>query len=123
MGWTGRSMMTMTTGKLKRILIGSAATCAVATLTLTGSAVATDRPGAWAGTWSTAVTGPATAPVPETVFENQTLRQIVHTSIAGRSLGGRLSNEYGTEPLAIGEARVARRATGSQIVAGTDRPL
>jgi lysophospholipase L1-like esterase len=115
--------MSMSTGKLNRFLIGTVATCTVATLTLTGSAVATDRPGSWTGTWSTAVTGPATAPVPQTVFDNQTLRQIVHTSIAGRSLRVRLSNEYGTEPLTIGEARIARRATGSRIAAGTDRPL
>jgi lysophospholipase L1-like esterase len=115
--------MTMSTGKINRFLIGTVATCAVATLTLTGSAVATGRPGSWTGTWSTAVTGPATAPVPETVFDNQTLRQIVHTSIAGRSLRVRLSNEYGTEPLVIGEARIARHAGGAGIVAGTDRRL
>jgi lysophospholipase L1-like esterase len=47
----------------------------------------------------------------------------VHTSIAGRSLRVRLSNEYGTEPLVIGEARVARHAGGGALVAGTDRRL
>jgi lysophospholipase L1-like esterase len=47
----------------------------------------------------------------------------VHTSIAGRSLRVRLSNEYGTEPLVIGEARLARGAGGARIVAGTDRRL
>nr|BFE70791.1 hypothetical protein GCM10020092_040920 [Actinoplanes digitatis] len=47
----------------------------------------------------------------------------MHVSIAGRSLRVRLSNEYGTEPLVIGEARVARRAAGAETVAGTDRPL
>src|SRR4051812_35699570 len=44
------------------------------------------------GTWSTAVTGPATAPQPVTVFEKQTLRQIVHVSIGGGALRVRLSN-------------------------------
>jgi lysophospholipase L1-like esterase len=115
--------MTASTARFRRLLIGLAATCAGVTLTLTGSAGAADRPAAWTGTWSTAVTGPATAPVPATVFEDQTLRQIVHTSIAGGSLRVRLSNEYGTEGLVIGEARVARRSTGAQIIAGTDRRL
>ena len=78
------------------------------------------------GTWSTAVTRAATPPQPATVFEDQTLRQIVHVSIGGTALRVRLSNEYGAEPLVIGEARVARRpagATGSEIATGTDRPL
>ncbi len=109
--------------RLRRLCTAVVATLGVATLTLTGSAVAADRPAAWTGTWSTAVTGAATAPMPATVFENQTLRQIVHTSIAGRSLRVRLSNEYGTEPLVIGEARIARHAGGAQIMAGTDRRL
>jgi lysophospholipase L1-like esterase len=99
------------------------ATCSVATLTLTGSAVAGGPPAAWTGTWSTAVTGAAAPPMPATVFEDQTLRQIVHVSVAGRSLRVRLSNEYGTEPLVIGEARVARRTGGSEILIGTDRRL
>src|SRR5215475_7306073 len=78
----------------------------VATLTLTGSASADSGHRAWVGTWSAAVTGAATAPVPATVFENQTLRQIVHASVAGRSLRVQLSNEYGEQPLVVGEAHV-----------------
>jgi lysophospholipase L1-like esterase len=115
--------MTSSTIGLRRLVTSVVAICGGVTLTLTGSAVAADRPATWTGTWSTAVTGPATAPIPATVFEDQTLRQIVHTSIAGRSLRVRLSNEYGTEPLVIGEARVARSAGGSQLLAGTDRRL
>jgi len=115
--------MTAATARLRNLATAAVATFAAATLTLTGSAVAAERPAAWTGTWSTAVTGAAEPPQPVTVFEDQTLRQIVHTSIAGRSLRIRLSNEYGTEPLVIGEARVARQADGSQIVAGTDRRL
>jgi hypothetical protein len=78
------------------------------------------------GTWSTAVTGSATPPQPQTVFKNQTLRQIVHVSLGGTGLRVRLSNEYGDQPLVIDEARVARRparADGSEIAPGTDRRL
>ncbi|MEU4693478.1 SGNH/GDSL hydrolase family protein [Actinoplanes sp. NPDC023714] len=103
------------------------ATAVVTTLALTGPAGATGGgETSWVGTWSTAVTGPALPPQPQTVFADQTLRQIVHVSTAGSQLRVRLSNEYGTEPFVIGEARIARRptgATGSQIVPGTDRAL
>ncbi|HTF10015.1 MAG TPA: SGNH/GDSL hydrolase family protein [Asanoa sp.] len=95
----------------------------VTTLTLTGSAGATGGGQSWVGTWGTAVTGAATPPQPATVFENQTVRQVVHVSTGGSALRVRLSNEYGTGPLVIGAARVARGAGGSGIVPGTDRPL
>ncbi|WP_306208850.1 SGNH/GDSL hydrolase family protein [Actinoplanes sp. RD1] len=109
---------------VKRHLTGVVAAGVLAALTLTGSAGAGGRTSAaWTGTWATGVTGAATAPVPETVFTDQTLRQIVHTSVAGRTLRVRLSNEHGSAPLEIGAARVARRDTAARIVAGTDRPL
>jgi lysophospholipase L1-like esterase len=75
------------------------------------------------GTWSTAVTGAALSPVPATVFDNQTLRQVVHVSVGGQTVRVRLSNEYGSQPLVVGEAHVARRATASGIVPGSDRKL
>ena len=75
------------------------------------------------GTWGTAPTGAAVAPVPSVVFADQTLRQIVHTSVAGRSPRVHFSNVYGTQPLVIGEARLARHAGGSAITPATDRRL
>jgi lysophospholipase L1-like esterase len=77
----------------------------------------------WTGTWGTAPTGAATPPLPQVVFADQTLRQIVHTSIGGRSVRVRLSNEFGDRPLVVGAARVARRAAGADLVPGTDRRL
>ncbi|MDG4826341.1 SGNH/GDSL hydrolase family protein [Asanoa sp. WMMD1127] len=95
----------------------------LATVTLTGSAGATGGGQSWVATWGTAVTGAATPPQPATTFDDQTLRQVVHVSAGGTAVRVRLSNEYGTRPLAIGAARIARHATGSAIVPGTDRPL
>ncbi|MEV4537557.1 GDSL-type esterase/lipase family protein [Asanoa sp. NPDC049518] len=93
------------------------------TASLTGSAAANAPGQSWVATWGTAVTAAATPPQPATVFENQTLRQVVHVSTGGTALRVRLSNEYGERPLAIGAARVARHRAGSEIVPGTDRPL
>ena len=57
------------------------------------------------------------------VFEDQTVRNIVHVSIGGDSLRVRFSNAYGAEPVVIGAAHIALRESDSSIVTGTDRPL
>jgi len=64
--------------------------------------------------------GPAGPPIN---FSNQTLRQIVHTSIGGDRVRVVLSNVFGTAPLAIGAAHVALRDKGAAIVPRTGRVL
>jgi lysophospholipase L1-like esterase len=56
-------------------------------------------------------------------FSNQTLRQIVHTSVGGSRTRVVFSNVFGTRPLTIGEAHLALRGTGAVIVSGSDRKL
>src|ERR1022692_3533485 len=80
----------------------------------------------WVGTW-------ATAPAPQLdaaqmraqklEFNNQTLREIVHTSIGGDTVRVRLSNAFGAQPVEIGGAHVALRSSGSAIAAGSDHAL
>jgi hypothetical protein len=85
----------------------------------------------WVGTWATAVVGRppqgAPSPIPDPKqplhFNNQTLRQIVRTSIGGERIRIVLSNTFGTAPLSIGAARVALRDKESAIVAGSSRAL
>jgi lysophospholipase L1-like esterase len=78
----------------------------------------------WVGTWATAPTAPGTDPLPSMVFEDQTLRQIVHTSRRGSRVRIRLSNEFGDRPLMIGEAHVARVAgEDGEIEPASDRQL
>jgi lysophospholipase L1-like esterase len=80
----------------------------------------------WVGTWGAA---PSPQAAPEQMrtlklaFNNQTLREIVHTTIGGDTVRVRLSNAFGTEAVEIGAAHIALRGTGSEIVAGSDRPL
>src|SRR5579862_7056397 len=64
--------------------------------------------------------GNAPAPVN---FNNQTLRQIVHTSLAGERVRVVFSNAFGTAPLAVGAAHIALREKDSAIVAKSDRAL
>jgi lysophospholipase L1-like esterase len=56
-------------------------------------------------------------------FNDQTLRQIVHTSIGGPMVRVVLSNVYGTAPLTIGAAHIALRDKDSSIQAASGHPL
>ncbi|MEU5657516.1 SGNH/GDSL hydrolase family protein [Streptomyces sp. NPDC047737] len=79
---------------------------------------------AWTGTWATTPT--ATPASDTTAFDDETIRQTVRTSIGGDRVRIRLSNEFGSAPLVIGEARVARAAgggAGTRIDPRTDRQL
>jgi lysophospholipase L1-like esterase len=53
-------------------------------------------------------------------FHAKTLRQIVHTSIAGSAVRIHISNLYGTEPLTIDDVHVAQSGADSTTVASTD---
>jgi lysophospholipase L1-like esterase len=65
----------------------------------------------------------AAAAEPPLNFSNQTLRQIVRTSIGGERVRVVLANTFGTAPLAIGAAHVALRDKDAAIVATSDRAL
>jgi lysophospholipase L1-like esterase len=60
--------------------------------------------------------------IPENV-ENQTVRMIVHASIAGSRLRVELSNAFGKSIVSIGDAHIAVRTTGSSIDSSSDRKL
>jgi len=99
----------------------------------------------WVGAWATApawrtsadLTAAAQAAPPAGAARNpalpgpvvpidltdQTLRQIVHTSLAGRRVRVVFSNEFGTTPLAVGGAHVALRRSGAAIAPGSGRRL
>lgn len=90
-------------------------------------ALAEDR-SAWAGTWTASPQPILSAeigldPGVPSSLADQTVRQIVHVSAGGRAIRIVISNAYGTEPLVIGEARVARPSEGASVVEGSDRPL
>jgi lysophospholipase L1-like esterase len=67
---------------------------------------ATVAPAHWVGTWAASpYDGDPWHTTPTLV--DSTLREIVHTSLAGKALRVRLTNEFGTEPLRIDAATVA----------------
>jgi lysophospholipase L1-like esterase len=83
-------------------------------------AVASDsQQGYWTGTWAAA---PALVEG-NTQYTNQTIRMIVHTSLAGSQVRVRFSNAFGSNPLKIGAAHIALRDSGARIVVNSDRSL
>jgi len=99
----------------------------------------------WVGTWATAVVSsqqtfslppifqqrpapppqPAATPPPQPLqsISNQTLREIVHTSIGGSRYRVVFTNAFGTKPLTIGAAHIAARTSEAAIATNSAKPL
>lgn len=71
----------------------------------------------WTGTWAVAPQSSGTT------FNQQTIRQIVHTSIGGTAARIRLSNVFGNQPLTVANVHVARRTSGSSVDTASDRAV
>jgi lysophospholipase L1-like esterase len=61
--------------------------------------------------------------IPPATVTNQTIRQVVHTSVGGSRVRVVLSNVFGTAPIEIGGASIARREADASIVAASSKPL
>ena len=72
----------------------------------------------WVGTWTA-----APAPAEGAAFSNHTLRMTPRVSVGGSRLRVRISNAYGSRPLALGAAWVGVRSTGPGVVPGSNRQL
>jgi lysophospholipase L1-like esterase len=80
----------------------------------------------WVASWGTANFSPDPGNVlPEAKWHDATLRQLVHVSLGGSRVRIRLSNLYGSAPLAIDSVTLARAAApgGPDIDASTLRHL
>jgi lysophospholipase L1-like esterase len=113
-------------GVLRRLAVIFTGACAFAVAGLAADAAAIGGSGneRWVGTWGTSLHEPdlGVPGLANAGFNNQTLRQIVHTSVGGRQVRVRLST-FGASGLFIGSAHIALRATGAAIVATSDRTL
>ena len=96
-------------------------------------AVAADGAGArWIGSWMASPQRPwhdgfvlpTNLPdLPQGRIEDHTIRQVARISVGGRRIRIRLSNEYGSQPLVVGAARVALAGEAASIMAGSDRAV
>ena len=107
------------------LALASGAAVAAATPVVATPAAASAEPrraDGWVATWAAVPT--TVPPGPVTTLANQTVRHVVHTSAGGDQVRIRLTNEFGEQPLRVGEVHVAIRAgagASTATVAGTDR--
>ncbi|MDP9147145.1 MAG: SGNH/GDSL hydrolase family protein [Acidobacteriota bacterium] len=58
-----------------------------------------------------------------TEFNNQTIREIVHTTIGGRAVRIRLSNKFGTKPIRFDPVFIGIQKEGAAVVAGSNHAV
>ncbi|WP_309055047.1 SGNH/GDSL hydrolase family protein [Streptomyces sp.] len=83
------------------------------------------EPAFWRGAWAASPQAPGTSAENWSAegFSDHTLRQSVRVTLGGERLRIELSNRYGTRPLRIDGATVARAAGKGAVVPGSARPL
>lgn len=96
-------------------------TTAAAAVSVSGQAAAAPRPTVapvpavtWVGSWEAAPVAPAVSGLSHDGFTDVTVRDVVHLSAGGSQIRIRLSNVFGTRPLAIADVRVALHRGGAQ---------
>lgn len=120
--------MTRTT-VLRSLLAAVAVAAMVVVAAPTAPAVTLAKSGGldhWIGAWGTAVQ----EPVPGFFlnwapdgFDDQSVRQVIRVTTGGVALRVRLSNRYGTSPLKLTGATIAKAGTGAAVQQHTVRPL
>ena len=90
--------------------------------------MAQDQGQRWIASWATAPQ--ATAPLDSGFappfaegFNDQTIRNIVHTSLGGSAVRVRLTNAYGTQPVTFNAVYVGMSETGTTLVPGSNHAL
>ncbi len=95
-------------------------------LSLTAAAQSVPANLHWAGSWATSPMQPIPPEVPPTsIFQNATLRQIVHLSTGGDYVRIRLSNVFGAGPMHITSVHIATAVNpaSSEIDTATDTEI
>lgn len=105
------------------VIIPFAATALLSlTLPLHGQAAAkAHAPVTWVGTWAAAQIAPAATGISHAGFRDETVRDIVRTSVGGTEIRLRFSNVFGSKPLSINDVRVALSGAGATMAAGSSR--
>jgi lysophospholipase L1-like esterase len=110
----------------RAIAVASTAALAGALITVSTASAAIRPVDRWTATWASAMQQPvaASATGPNwsmSGFNHQTVRQVVRISRGGSQIRIRLSNAYGTKPLAITGATIAATRDGASVEPGSVR--
>jgi lysophospholipase L1-like esterase len=93
----------------------------VASVANSSAASDNDEQGTRVQSWAVGHIAPLPAATAQ--YNNQTLREIVRTSVGGDQVRVRIANTFGTAQLVIGAAHVAVSSSGASIVPSTNRVL
>lgn len=111
--------MTRRTTALAASLGGAAILVTAVIMAGTGAgAVAAPSNAGWVAAWAASPLGGDT-----TQFSNQTVRNIIYTSVSGSEVQLRLSNTFGTQPVEIGATSLGVVLDGAQLVPGTSHSV
>ncbi|MCW2782096.1 MAG: lipolytic protein family [Marmoricola sp.] len=90
----------------------------------TGASAAPRHPGppahaddGWVASWT------ASPVVGSTEFNDQTVRNIIYSSVSGNEVRVRLSNTFGSQPVEVGATSVGIVLDGAQLAPGTSHPI
>ncbi|HEU5160038.1 MAG TPA: SGNH/GDSL hydrolase family protein [Streptosporangiaceae bacterium] len=87
------------------------------------SAAGSARPPGWVATWGAGAMAPSALVSTVQTLDDQTVRNIVYTSVGGSALRIRVSNAFGDRTVTIGAATVARQASRAALDPATVRRL
>jgi lysophospholipase L1-like esterase len=90
------------------------------------AAIAAPGRAEWVASWGSAqMRADGDNALPDAALADATLRQVARLTLGGKTLRIRISNSFGTAPLTIAAAHIARSAdkASARIVPGTDRAL
>jgi lysophospholipase L1-like esterase len=104
-------------------VISVAAVLAGAGIAGPAASAASPRPRPWVATWAGSAMAPSELVSTVQALDNQTVRNIVHTSAGGTELRIRVSNAFGDRAVTIGAATAARQRSGAEVDAATVRAL
>jgi len=115
-GGLGVTLLVIVLGSLALVGEGGSGRTSLATI----PAGPVERCGpAWVAAWQA---GPQPV-LPTEPLAGRTLRMIVRPQVAGAEVRVRLSNRFGTAPLAVGPVSAARAGSGAALVPGTVAPV
>jgi len=77
----------------------------------------------WISTWAASPQAPASGSLGAHGFADQTVRNVVFTSVGGTVVRVRFTNVFGDSPLEIGRAAIAVAGHGAGVASGTEVPL
>jgi lysophospholipase L1-like esterase len=97
------------------LVLGAAALAPAATSALASAKAPAHE--SWVATWAASPMSGTTS------FSNQTVRNIIYTSVGGNRLRIQLSNTFGSTPLTVGDVSVGVVLDGAQLVPGTSHAV